>query len=316
MLVSRRDVRFRPKADVRKMGRSRMRVLKSKIFIALLAALGMLATSRLCAAASGVPSALPDKIDQAVIESIPVWKGNQAKIVDHLDLTTPFATSSQWTFVLAQDQTPPSEELPSGDDGHGPLAICFVKVLSPQCTESQIGTGNMSWYTDVYELMEDKIVYTGSGNARPLLWLKTCSTASGDGDCGVRVTLFEYDLKQDHFTSVFFYDAGGKNNNNNARYIEDGPLRGDVIVDHPTEKAPFTYVIEVYGRGKSGPYSQILKYRGHTGYGDGNELPVAYSEMPEILRRLGLWHPGDPLPIPPNTACEQPTLRHGEEWCQ
>jgi len=45
-------------------------------------------------------------------------------------------------------------------------------------------------------------------------------------------------------------------------------------------------------------YGRILRYRGLTGYSDGNPLAVADSEMPEILRRLGLWQPGEPLPVP------------------
>ena len=270
----------------------------------------------LTAVGAPVASSVPlEKVDQAVLAQLPTWQGNQAEVLAHIELTAPFTTSSQWTFVVAQDPTPPPEELPNGDVGHGPLVVCLVKVLVPQCTRGQNGEGDMSWYADVYRLMEDKIVYAGSGNTQPLVWLKTCSTGSADGNCDIRVSLFGYDPKQDRFVSVFSYDAGGVNNNNNARYMEDGPLRGDVIADHPTDNAPYTYWIEVYRRGKMGEYSQILKYRGHTVYEDGNDLPVAYSEMPEILRRLGLWHSGDPLPIPPGRNCLNPVLRHGEEWC-
>jgi hypothetical protein len=258
----------------------------------------------------------PKKVDQAVIASLPVWKGEPAQVLSHIDLTASFATHTQWTFVVAEDQTPPPEVLPSSEVGHGPLAICFVNILVPHCAETQHGEGNMSWYIEAYHLTEDKIVYAGSGDTQPLLWLKTCSTGSGDGDCDVRATVYSYEAKQDRFVSDFSYNAGGANNNNNARFIESGPLRGDIVADHPTKNAPYTYMIELYGRGKAGRYVQILKYRGHTGYGDGNQLPVAYSEMPEILRRLGLWHRSDPLPIPPNTNCPNPTLLHSEEWCQ
>lgn len=291
--------------------------MKYKILIALLAVTGLtVISSQSSAQANAASSVTAEKVDQAVVASLPVWKGIPARVLSHIDLTVPFATRSQWTFVVAQDQNPAGGILPSGDVGHGPLAICFVKMLLPQCTETPHGDGNMSWYIEVYRLMEAKLVYAGSGNTQPLIWLKTCSTGSGDGNCDVRATVFDYDAKKDHFVSVFSYNAGGANNNNNARYIEDGLLRGDIIADHPTEKPPYTYMIEVYGRNKVGKYTQILKYRGHTGYGDGNPLPVAYSEMPEILRRLDLWHRGDPLPIPPNTDCAHPSLHHNEEWCQ
>ena len=288
-----------------------LKTLISIIAIAILATI-----SRYSTAASPASLVPPEKVDQAVIASLPVWKGKSAQVLSHIDLTTPFATRSQWAFVVAQDQTPPPEILPSGDVGHGPLAICFVKSLVPQCTETQHGKGNMLWYIEAYRLMEDKLVYAGSGDTKPLIWLKTCSTGSGDGDCDVRATVFGYDAKQDRFVSKFSYNAGGGNNNNNARFIEDGPLRGDIVADYPTENAPYSYMIEIYKPDKAGNYVQILKYRGHTGYGDGNPLPVAYSEMPEILLRLGLWHHGEPLPIPPNTNCPHPTLLHAEEWCQ
>jgi len=79
--------------------------------------------------------------------------------------------------------------------------------------------------------------------------------------------------------------------------VEGGPLQGDMIVDYPTEHAPYTYWVEVYRAGKSGRHFRVLRYRGRTGYSDGNPLAVADSEMPEILRHLGLWQPGDTLAV-------------------
>jgi hypothetical protein len=47
-------------------------------------------------------------------------------------------------------------------------------------------------------------------------------------------------------------------------------------------------------------------------------MAVIDSEMPEILRHLGLWHPGDPLPVPSHLpeGCKHLVLRHQEEWCK
>jgi hypothetical protein len=91
-----------------------------------------------------------------------------------------------------------------------------------------------------------------------------------------------------------------------------------VIVDNPTENAPYTYWIEVYRAGDSAQYGRILRYRGLTGYSDGNPLAVTDSEMPEILHRLGSWKPGDPLPVPAHLpkGCHDLFMRHGEEWCK
>ena len=66
------------------------------------------------------------------------------------------------------------------------------------------------------------------------------------------------------------------------------------------------------------PYSRTLKYRGHTGYNDGNPLAVIDSEMPETLRQLGLWKTGDALPVPPLMpgGCTRLVMRKGVEWCE
>ena len=140
---------------------------------------------------------------------------------------------------------------------------------------------------------------------------------SGDGDCAIATALYLYDKGTDRFIRVFL-NRTGRNNNQATRFVESGPLQGDVIVDNPTENAPYTYWIEVYRAGNSGQYGQILRYRGRTGYADGNPLAVADSEMPEILHRLGLWHPGDPLPAPAHLpqGCRHLFMRHGEEWCK
>src|SRR5579862_4274290 len=86
----------------------------------------------------------------------------------------------------------------------------------------------------------------------------------------------------------------------------------------PTDDAPFAYFVEVYKRVSDSDYSQVLRYRGNTRYGDGNPLAVIDSEMPETLRRLGLWKVGDALPVPPRMPqrCVRLVMRKGVEWCQ
>ena len=82
-----------------------------------------------------------------------------------------------------------------------------------------------------------------------------------------------------------------------------------VIVAYPTSDAPFTYFVEVYKRTSDSEYSLALRYRGHTGYGDGNPLAVVDSEMPETLRRLGLLKTGDALPAVVGIWCRLALLR-------
>jgi len=175
----------------------------------------------------------------------------------------------------------------------------------------------MPWYDTPYHLFAGTVVYAGQNKSSPLLFLKVAGAVSGDGDCEIATTLYKYDQGTDRFVRVF-QNLTGRNNNQATRFVESGPLQGDVIVDNPTENAPYTYWIEVYRAGDSGQYGRILRYRGLTVYSDGNPLAVADSEMPEILRRLGLWRPGDPLPVPPHLpkGCRDLFMRHGEEWCK
>ena len=102
------------------------------------------------------------------------------------------------------------------------------------------------------------------------------------------------------------------------RFVESGPLLGSVVVASPADGPPFTYLVEVYTRMADGEYSRTLRYRGRTGYGDGNSLAVIDSEMPETLRRMGLWKTGDALPVPPSlpAGCMRLVLRGGVEWCE
>lgn len=251
----------------------------------------------------------PMAIDQSVISSLPTSDGQSAEIVKHLDLTRPFDTQGNWTFVAAvlpgSHPDGASEEPVTG----GPLARCFVDQLSPHC-KYKTPSGELGWFSTPVLLYSAEVVFAGANNARPLLLIRMGSASGGDGGHSIFTELFAYDSRLSEFKSVFS-SATGSNNNQETRFMQAGPLRGDVIVDEP---AGCCYRIEVYRPMASGRYASILRYRSHTVYGDRNPLSVSDSEMPEILRRLGLWHKGDALPIP-HAGCT-PVMRRGEEWCQ
>lgn len=164
--------------------------------------------------------------------------------------------------------------------------------------------------------MSTRVVYAGRNHRKPLLMLRLCGALNAYANCGTATAMYRYDRRSDRFIRVFF-NTKGRNNNPATRFVGRGPLRGDVIVDYPTAHTPYRYWIEVYKAGESGRYARILRYRGHTGYADGNELEVPDSEMPEILRHLGLWHSGDPLPVPAHRppGCTHLVMRDQEEWC-
>lgn len=248
------------------------------------------------------------KIERSVIASLPKANGKSAQIVEDLDLSGPFKTRTPWRFVAALLPGAHFNGADAGPIDGGPLAQCFVDGLTPHCTYAS--TNDVEDYSTPIEFYSADVVFREAHNTHPLLMIRTGSVHGADGSHQIFTELFTYDGRLNRFQSVFS-NATGSNNNQRTQFIEEGPLRGDVIVDEPSGCC---YRIEVYRPGKSGRYASILGYQGRTVYGDRNPLSVADSEMPEILRRLGLWRRGDPLPVP-HEGCA-PVMRRGEEWCE
>ena len=59
--------------------------------------------------------------------------------------------------------------------------------------------------------------------------------------------MFAYDRKAERFRVVFF-NMSGRNNNEETRVVEKGPLLGREIVVYPTSDAQFKYFVEDYKR--------------------------------------------------------------------
>jgi hypothetical protein len=147
----------------------------------------------------------------------------------------------------------------------------------------------------------------------------TGSLNAGDGDQIVAAQLVKYDAAHDAFHRVFAQSAG-RNNNQDIRFVERGPLTSSVIIVEPQQKRPYGYWIVVQRPSSAGVYRPVLRYGSSTLYNDGNPLPVIDSEMPNILARLGMWKAGQPLPMPQpidgKVDCPKPVLKRGEQWCQ
>jgi hypothetical protein len=260
------------------------------------------------------PTISGEDIDRSVIAALVRHGAAKSKVISHVDLTQPFGTMTQWTLVVVQD----GESITEIED-HRPIHVCFVKASDPDCSENlyrQVGKEQPPFDTP-YHLFASRVVYADQSESSPLLFVQLCGAEAFNGNCGIATALYRYERGADRFIRVF-QNLTGRNNNEATRFIERGPLQGNLIVDYPTENAPYTYWIEVYQPKESGKYVQVFRYRGRTGYGDGNPLAVADSEMPEILSRLGLWKPGDALPVPAHLprGCRRLYLRQGEEWCK
>lgn len=291
--------------------------IRRQLSIALLAAFMCLKT--MSVHAQHMPIIVASKIDQAVLSALSSQYGTTSTIIAHVDLTVAFKASSQWTLVAAKEPDAGPADL---FDNGGPVSLCFVKNLVPDCSEETVQKKYREYGMDTsnrpfYQLFDSKIVYATPGDKHPLLILKTCSARGGNSNCAIATFLYAYDRAANTFRLVFF-NVTGKNNNQETRFIEKGPLLGSVVAVDPTSNAPYTYYVTLYQRDHSGLYRQVLRYRGKTGYDDGNRLPVIDSEMPEILQRLGRWKPGDALPVPPAmpSSCSQLFMHKGVEWCK
>jgi hypothetical protein len=262
-------------------------------------------------------------IDQAAISELSAQFGVNSKVITHLDLTQSFQTRPQWALVVAKQPDLESTVVDGSGERIGAVHFCFVENGHPDCSEEMFlakyreqKVSVASGEAPFYELFASDVVFSGPGRTLPLLRIKSCTNRAVNGNCGVSTFLFDYDRKAEKFR-VTFFNMMGRNNNQEARFVENGPLLGAVIVVYPTDDSPFTYFVELHKRSSDGTYSRVLRYRGHTGYGDGNPLAVIDSEMPETLRQLGLWNVGDALPVPPRMppGCTRLVMRKGVEWC-
>jgi hypothetical protein len=235
-----------------------------------------------------------------------------------LDLAKFFHTRSAWRLVV-------TEGVPVKDYGDneapGALTLYLHKGLAGSCISGPvtpplgvtISDNGPAW--EPHYLITAKVVYPRGPKAAPFLEIITGSLNSGDGDQLVYTQLLKYDVERDVFRRI--YGKGvGHNNNEEVRFITQGPLQGDVISAEPQNHLPYGYWIVVSRLTPMDTYHQVLRYRSATLYNDGNSLAVIDSEMPNIVRRLGLWKPGDPIPTPNHgKRCLKPILRHTELWC-
>jgi hypothetical protein len=235
-----------------------------------------------------------------------------------IDLSKAFATRSPWRFTAVQG---PEVDDPVGagpkDLIPGKLALCISKDGGRSCDPDfgrilRVPQGD-DMFTAPHYLQAAEIVHPRGAAGAPLLLVRVASTYSGDGDQRIATQVLAYDRAQDRFAAI--YDRRtGRNNNEEIRYIADGPLRGAIVEAEPTGNAPYGFRVTVSRLTPAYTYHQVLRYRSATHYGDGNPLAVIDSEMPAIQQKLGLWRPGKPLPLPAG-GCAKPRLERAELWC-
>jgi hypothetical protein len=238
-----------------------------------------------------------------------------SSVISSVDLAEAFATRSDWRFTATQG--PPVEGL-MGDPAPGQIQLCLSTSASGPCDSALQGALRTGLaddiFADAHYLSAVKILQPRGSSNPPILWVQAASLYSGDGDQVITTQVLAYHRAKDSFTRVYQH-VTGHNNNQDVRFIESGPLRGNIVSVEPTEKAPYGFWVSVNAFAPGAPYKQVLRYRSATHYGDGNPLAVIDSEMANIEQHLGLWKPGAPLPLPAG-PCPKPQLKGGELWCR
>ncbi len=234
-----------------------------------------------------------------------------------IDLSRVFGTRSAWRFT-ASEAAPIDDPFGSGGDKvPGLVTLCLRRDASGPCDfrlRDKLDVAVSSdLFSEPHSLEEARIVHPRRTSGRPLLLVRTAGLRSGDGDQLVLTQVLAYARDADRFVRIYLHSTG-TNNNQEVRYVDAGPLEGDIISVEPTEDAPFGFWVAVSVPASGSTYKAALRYRSATRYGDGNALPVIDSEMPNIQQRLGVWRPGLPLPLPAG-PCARPRLVRTELWC-
>jgi hypothetical protein len=263
----------------------------------------------LLAALLVAPTASTAQAPAAAPASAPAPQGTE------LDLSKAFHTHSAWRLEVTEG--PPTQDY-GDNDAPGALTLCLRRGSAGPCVSGPATPPldtTPSYYPawEPHYLRTAKVVYPRGPRAAPLLLIVTGSLYAGHGDQIIANQLVAYDARQDAFRRVYTQSTG-RNNNQEVRLITEGPLKGSVISAEPQDHLPYGYWIVVKRLTPAGAYRQVLRYPSATLYNDGNPLAVIDSEMPNIEERLGLWRPGQPLPLP-DQPCPKPSLRHTELWC-
>ncbi len=237
-------------------------------------------------------------------------------VIASIDLADVFGTRSAWQFVAFQDSSIDDPLDPSGDKAPGVVTLCLRKEASGPCDPQLQGALRAASgddpYSEPHYLDEAHVVHSREVTGRSLLLVRTASLHGSDGDQLVLTQVLAYQRDADRFVRVYAHSTG-TNNDQEVRYVEAGPLAGDIVSVEPTRDVPFGFWVSV--NAPSGQaYTERLRYRSATRYGDNNPLPVIDSEMPNIQQRLGIWHSGLPLPLPAG-SCPRPRLVRTELWC-
>ncbi len=164
-------------------------------------------TTHLCFGAEKTNAISRDEVDRSVIAALSLPHNAKPKVISHVDLTGPFATVTQWTFVVVQES---GQTLSQIEEDHGPIHLCLVQGGMPDCSERlyQHADSGQPWFATPYHLLAGNVVYSNGKESDPLLLVKVCGAEGPNGNCGIATAFYRYDSRSDHFLRVFLNLTG------------------------------------------------------------------------------------------------------------
>jgi hypothetical protein len=218
------------------------------------------------------------RADHAFIATAPTaMHPFQPGVVRRLELTQAFDTRSRWSLLVTEQ---------TGTDSA--VSVSFLRQAGERNADRHENIKLFPGERSFYRLLECRLVFSKSEDQAPLLLIRACTQRYGNCSCWISTLLYAYDRESDSFRSVFF-GLTASDTKQATRFIDSGPLLGRVVVVTPASGADFGRVVEVYKRSVIGEYLRILVYCSSTCCGsDADPGSVIDSELPEILRRLGL----------------------------
>jgi len=213
----------------------------------------------------------------SAVTSAPQRSSTNHPVPGNPRITTVGFRWSGWQVVVAQ--------APKKHKGApGPVEYCFAKVEDVNCSVVWFG-GNIDLGMEVKpdEKLGTQVI------------IGRTASKFGPSRYRVQTVVWAYSASDDWYEVIFAHESN-RCIHDGTRYIEEGPLAGDIVISERTSRRPWPYVITVFEPSADGHYHNILAYEGQSRWHDGNRLEVIDAETLEIEKRLNVWKAGDPLP--------------------
>jgi hypothetical protein len=242
-------------------------------------------------------------------------------VVSDTDLGASLRIKSNWHLIVTHE---PDDSGITAVIGN--LHFCFQDQSTKSCQEQCFPDGVVLDDRDtcgdggiLYNVYHWLRTYPAIGTPKAALVVADVAWTGGGSGEPTGPIVWRYDQNSNRFRRIFVA-IEQPSSNGEVRFIDYGPLAGDVILDQLTRSWPYRYQITVYRLTEAVRYNEVISYAGQSKEGDGNTLAVIDAEMPEIEFRLSIPNsfqkpPVIPSEYVPSTCAGRIYLKQKLEWC-